>query len=84
MREACDIAQTKVKNVVIPPGGSSDGPAGQGTRLGSRATQSLGDRDPGAPTPPPPARGEAAPPTRDEDDSDDDGPVGVIVDDVPV
>eukprot|EP00959_Pyramimonas_sp_CCMP1952_P219331 4585861-Pyramimonas_sp.AAC.1 len=72
MREEYDIAQTKVKNVVIPPGGSSDGPAGQGARLGSQATQSFGDRDPGAPRPPPPARGEAAPPPMDDDDSDDD------------
>eukprot|EP00959_Pyramimonas_sp_CCMP1952_P248298 5189995-Pyramimonas_sp.AAC.1 len=84
MREAYEIAQTKVKNVVIPPGGPTDGPAGQGTRLGPQATQSFGDRDPGEPSPPPPARGEAAPPPKDDDDSDGDGPGGVIVHDVPV
>eukprot|EP00959_Pyramimonas_sp_CCMP1952_P303618 6353820-Pyramimonas_sp.AAC.1 len=46
MREAYEIAQTKVKNVVVPPGGPSDGPAGQGTPSGSQATQSFGDRGP--------------------------------------
>eukprot|EP00959_Pyramimonas_sp_CCMP1952_P145876 3054329-Pyramimonas_sp.AAC.1 len=84
MREAYEIAQTKVKSVVIQTSGPSYGPAGQGARLGSQATQSFGDGDPGAPKTPPPARGEAAPPPRDDADFDDDGPGGVIVDDVPV
>eukprot|EP00959_Pyramimonas_sp_CCMP1952_P111073 2323659-Pyramimonas_sp.AAC.1 len=84
MPAAYEIAQTKVKNVVIPPGGPCDGPAGRGARLGSQATQSFGDRDPGVPTPPPPARCEAAPPPTDDEDSDDDGPGRVLVDVVPV
>eukprot|EP00959_Pyramimonas_sp_CCMP1952_P314712 6588102-Pyramimonas_sp.AAC.1 len=37
---------TKVTYVIIPPSGAPDGPAGQGTRLGSQATQSFGDGDP--------------------------------------
>eukprot|EP00959_Pyramimonas_sp_CCMP1952_P321466 6726901-Pyramimonas_sp.AAC.1 len=84
MREAYEIAQTKVKHIVVPPSGPFDGPADRGARLGSQATQSFGDRNPGEPKLPPPARCEAAPPLRDDGDSGDDGPGGVIVDDVPV
>eukprot|EP00959_Pyramimonas_sp_CCMP1952_P415943 8714573-Pyramimonas_sp.AAC.1 len=45
MREAYEIAQTTAKHVLIPPSGAPDGPAGQGTRLGSQATQSFGEGD---------------------------------------
>eukprot|EP00959_Pyramimonas_sp_CCMP1952_P120372 2517123-Pyramimonas_sp.AAC.1 len=84
MREADEIAQTTVKHVLIPLSGVPDGPAGQGTRLGSQATQSFDGGGPSTSTPPPPARGEAAPRPQEGDDSDDDGPGGSIVDDVPV
>eukprot|EP00959_Pyramimonas_sp_CCMP1952_P094083 1968017-Pyramimonas_sp.AAC.1 len=79
-----EVKPKKDQNIVIPPSGAPDGPAGQGARLGSQATQSFGDGDPGASKPPPPVQGEAAPPPRDDDDSDGDGPGGVIVDDAPV
>eukprot|EP00959_Pyramimonas_sp_CCMP1952_P090001 1884060-Pyramimonas_sp.AAC.1 len=46
MREAYEIAQTKVKNVVIPPGRPPGGSACQGAPLESQATQSRADRDP--------------------------------------
>eukprot|EP00959_Pyramimonas_sp_CCMP1952_P215442 4507500-Pyramimonas_sp.AAC.1 len=75
-REAYDMAQTTVKNVLIPSSGVPDGAAGQGPRSGTQATMDLSTSKP-----PPRMRGEVASQPHDEDDSDDDRLGGIVVDD---